>query len=144
DTGLDAMQRPLVSLPGNISSSNKLLTAGPGSLLLTLPIAGVYAPLSFSSARLSASVGMATTPTTNVSGTFRGHLASENLDPSLQSFETTGMASVGNLCGNVSAASLSMVPIPTMFVPPGATACEESYTAGNTLLDLIVGGCRLF
>ena len=48
----------------------------------------------------------------------------------------------GLLCGNISAASLATVPVPTALTT-GLTACENvTYSAtANHLLDVLVGGC---
>jgi hypothetical protein len=45
----------------------------------------------------------------------------------------------GQLCGNVTAGSLAAVPIPSALL----SNCSQ-YTATNTLLDVIVGGCTAF
>jgi hypothetical protein len=47
----------------------------------------------------------------------------------------------GEMCGNISAASLATIPVPTSL-ETGSFACNEGYTASNTMLDLIVGGCH--
>jgi len=76
-----------------------------------------------------------------------GHLASENLDPALTSYASSGQKTstgAGELCGNVSAASLALVPIPPSLVGNGLTACSQQYTVANTMLDLLVGGCTVF
>jgi hypothetical protein len=35
------------------------------------------------------------------------------------------------------------VPAPPALIQGGATACMEGYTAANSLLDVIVGGCKI-
>ena len=80
---------------------------------------------------------------TFVSGTDRGHLPIEHLDPSLQSFAATGASTLGSLGGNVSAQSLAQAPVPAALATGGATACTADYSSGtNSLLDVIVGGCK--
>jgi len=86
----------------------------------------------------------ATAPTASASGTTPGHLASENLDPALVSFATTGTASTNKMCGNITAESLARVPAPPVLVQGGAAPCTQGYTKDNSLLDMIVGGCDLF
>ena len=64
-----------------------------------------------------------------------GHLASENLEPTLESYESSGTST---FCGNVSAASLQGTTLPAVV----AQYCTD-YTTANSLLDLIVGGCSI-
>ena len=49
----------------------------------------------------------------------------------------------GLLCGNISAASLATVPIPTTLATGGSTACSQGYATTNSLLDVLVGGCTV-
>src|SRR5262249_19525731 len=48
----------------------------------------------------------------------------------------------GKLCGNISARSLSMVPVPDQLTT-GFFACAEGYAPANSMLDVIVGGCTV-
>ena len=138
---LDTSQKPLSELSGNIDS-NKVLTAGPGSFALNT-VLSTPVTMSISSATLTAPVGPSSTPMSHVNGTDRGHLAVEHLDPALQSFATTGVSSLGSFCGNVSAHSLAQAPIPAPLVGgTGATPCTAGYSNTNSLLDVIVGGCK--
>jgi cysteine-rich repeat protein len=141
---IDANRDPLEKLPGFISA--KTLTAGPGQLSIGINLAGAPATLKMSNARLTASVGAVSTPLTSA-GNPPGHLASENLDPALQSFASNGQPTemdAGRLCGNVGAASLDQVPVPADLIVGGMLACDQKYTAQNSLLDVIVGGCTVF
>lgn len=84
-------------------------------------------------------------PLTSTGGT-PGHLASEHLAPALVSFASTGERNdngAGKLCGNVTAASLDQVPVPLDLQMGGALACNQGYTASNSLLDVLVGGCTV-
>ena len=141
---IDANRDPLDKLMGFISA--KTLTAGPGKVSLGINFAGTPAALTMSNARLTASVGAVSTPLTST-GNPPGHLASENLDPALQSYASNGQPTemdAGKLCGNVSVASLDQVPVPGELIVGGMLACDQGYTAQNSLLDVIVGGCTVF
>ena len=141
---IDANRNPLEKLLGYIS--NNTLHAGPGRVSLNINFAGTPATLRMSNTRLEATIGPVSTPLTS-GGTTPGHLASENLDAALQSFESLAqpdLAGAGNLCGNVGTTSLAQVPIPPPLVMGGGMlACDQGYTAQNTLLDVLVGGCTV-
>lgn len=132
--------RPRSELAGNIAAGR--LAAGPGSVVLTLPLFGAAASLETKRVTLGIDLGASNAPTTS-SGGPPGHLASEHLDPALESFATAGETTRGSLCGDVVARSLSLVPIPSSLTGGGFTACSENYTVANTLLDLLVGGCTI-
>jgi cysteine-rich repeat protein len=133
---IDAMRNPTTSLAGSIAM--KVLNAGPSDITITINLAGVPARLDMLRATLRGNIGNATTPLAST-GSTPGHLASENLDPALQSFAAvTG----GELCGDVIAASLNAVPAPMALQGCGLFNCSQCYTASNTLLDVIVGGCN--
>ena len=135
---------PLSQLNGSIIGG--VLSAGPGSALLRLDIGGVQAAWSMSSLRLLVTGGSSSTPLLST-GVSPGHLASEHLDPSLQSFATAGQpvgTAGGSLCANISAESLQQTPLPVAFVGCGISNCTQCYTAANTLLDAVVGGCNTF
>ena len=109
---LDTSQRPLSQLSGSIAGN--MLMAEPGSSILSIDLA-TPVTMSVSSLKFTTPVGSSSTPMSYVSGTDRGHLASENLDSLLQSFESTGAGSpvMGSMCGNVSADSLAQSAVPT-------------------------------
>ncbi len=69
-------------------------------------------------------------------------MASEHLNPTLVSFAAAGAKTAtgsGRLCGNISAASLAAVPVPSMV-----TSLCGGYTTNNSMLDVMVGGCVVF
>jgi hypothetical protein len=129
---IDAGAIPKAQLTGSIVSN--ALAVGPGSMILN---AGPFGPLTLSNARIAATVGGVSTPLTSSNGFPPGHLPGELIDPGLQSFASM---SAGKLAGNIRAASLAAAPIPTTFVT-GPTSCSQGYSASNTWLDLLVGGC---
>jgi cysteine-rich repeat protein len=121
-----------------------VLNANPGSILL--PLFGEQ-PISLSSTKLRLHLGASSEPLAS-SGVAPGHLASEHLRPGLVSFASGGPQPPGNgdpgqLCANISAASLSALPIPAAYAIGGASSCKEDYSAARTFLDLLVGGCTV-
>ena len=130
---IDAARNPKTFLNGSITA--KLLDAT-GTLDLGISLAGGPTILHMSGAHLRSNIGGTTKPAISSGGT-PGHLVSENLDPALMSFATT---TNGELCGNISAASLATVPVPAALLS-GFGACSEGYTASNRLLDVLVNGC---
>lgn len=140
---LDAGGVPLAQLPGSISS--KVLNAGPGALSINLVLSGTPASLDMSNVNIVVTINGTSTPLTSA-GAPPGHLAAENLDPSLVSYHSAGQPNsngAGQLCGRVSAASLDQVAAPDALTS-GFTACSQGYTMSNSLLDVIVGGCNIF
>jgi hypothetical protein len=98
-------------------------------------LAGSPATLTMYDARLTATAGPADNPKIS-GGTTPGHLTSEHLNPALTSFKT---ASAGEMCGNISAASLNAVSMPTALQ---GTNCSNVFATGtHHLLDAIVQGC---
>jgi cysteine-rich repeat protein len=139
---IDADRNPLQVLSGNLAAHR--LDASGDTLTLNLVLVGQLAALTMKQVHLLAFTDAATAPTASASGTTPGHLASENLDPALVSFATTGTASANKMCGNITAESMARVPAPPVLVQGGLAPCTQGYTADNSLLDLIVGGCDLF
>jgi cysteine-rich repeat protein len=133
---IDAMRNPTTALTASITS--KVINAGPSDITITINLAGVPATLNMLRARLTGTVGNATTPLSSTGGT-PGHLASEHLNPALTSFATV---TAGQLCGDVTAASLAAVPAPSALVGCSFTTCSQCYTTSNTLLDIIMSGCN--
>lgn len=131
---IDANAVPKVQLTGSIASNQ--LTVGPGSMLFNDSLTG---PLALSSTRISAVTGAVSTPLTSSNGFPPGHLPSEMIPPSFQSFASM---SAGKLAGNISAFSLAAAPIPSGFAT-GPSACSEGYSTTNTWLDVLVGGCHV-
>jgi hypothetical protein len=133
---IDANRNPLSLTPATFSSA--VLTATNGSMVVTISLAGQASTMALSGVDIQAHVGKPSAPTESANGNTPGHLASEHLDPSLQSFATMNN---GLLCGNISAESLSKVPVPSAL-ETGATACNNvTYGAMNHLLDVLVVGC---
>jgi cysteine-rich repeat protein len=118
----------------------KVLKAS-GNLDLHVTIGGPpTADLHVSGATVQANIGAVSTPLTST-GAPPGHLASEHLSPTIQSF---GTMTNGLLCGNISAESLSKVSVPAVLLSGGMYACSSPvYTTANSLLDVLVGGCTI-
>jgi cysteine-rich repeat protein len=136
---IDAMRDPTTTLDASITS--KKLNAGPSDISITISLAGEPATLNLLRTILIGNIGAASKPLSS-SGSPPGHLATEHLDANLTSFATlTG----GKLCGDVTAGSLAAVAIPDDLVGCASifnlTACNQCFTASNTLLDVIVTGC---
>jgi hypothetical protein len=137
---------PLVQLPASITGA--VLTAGPGTVNLSNLFVSGSGVLSLANTTISAPIGASSVPTESGSGNPPGHLASENLNPAIQSFASMGTASSeGKLCGALTATSLAAIPIPSTLVS-GETACVNTtgshvYTSGNSMLDVLVGGCKV-
>jgi cysteine-rich repeat protein len=143
-TSLDAQGVPLAQLPGSIAA--KVLTAGPGEVSLAIVIGGSPGSLDMSDVMLQIDLGATSTPVTSA-GVPPGHVAAENLDPALVSYQTAGQHTAngaGLLCGKVSAASLAQIPAPADLVGGGLLSCWQGYTTQNSLLDVLVGGCTIF
>jgi cysteine-rich repeat protein len=137
-TSVDGARVPLSSLPAGITAH--LLTAGPGAVQVPL-FAG--SSVRMTSTQLSVTTGASSTPLASAVGDPPGHLASENLDPALQSYATCGTttsAGAGHICGDVVARSLASLPINPSLV----STCSEGYTVANSMLDVYVGGCKAF
>jgi cysteine-rich repeat protein len=134
---IDAMRNPMTTISAALVS--KELTGGPSDISISISLGGSPAVLNMLRARLRGNVGASSKPLTSTGGT-PGHLAAEHLDPALVSFATvTG----GKLCGDVTAKSLAAVPAPSALVGCGLLNCSKCYTASNTLLDIIIGGCSV-
>lgn len=136
---LGANGQALSVLPGSIGTS--VLTAGPGKIQFPLLS---EAPLAMSNALLRVRLGDASKPLAST-GAPPGHLASEHLSAELVSFERGGTPNeqAGELCGNLSAGSLANEAIPAAYAAGGDTPCLQSYSVGNTLLDVLIGGCTI-
>jgi cysteine-rich repeat protein len=126
-SAMDGNRVPTNQLAASVSA-HTLSVSGGG---FVVPLLG--GNLAFSNIKVEATTGATSTPTASA-GTPPGHLSSEHLDPTLTSYGT--MAN-GELCGEVSAQSLALVPAPSQF-----TSCSPAYTTNNSLLDVLVGGCN--
>ncbi len=134
---------PLSTLNGTYTSAT--LTAGPGLLGLRVNLSGSLADLQMWNTKIKVQVGAATTPTASTGGP-PGHVASENIQPMLKTFATGGVGGTGptgEMCGNMTAQSLSKVVTPPLLQVGMATSCVENYTTINSLLDVLVHGCTL-
>jgi cysteine-rich repeat protein len=126
------------------SLSAGVLNATPGRI--QLPLLSDL-PIDLSSVQVRLHLGASSAPLAS-SGVAPGHLASEHLRAELVSFANAGPPPPGNtdpgqLCGNLSAASLAAVPIPAAYATGGASPCSEGYSASRSFLDLLVGGCTV-
>jgi cysteine-rich repeat protein len=143
-SSIDSSRNPLSTLPGTYT--NKTLNAGPGRLTLSLVLSGSPAKLSLWNVNLKAAIGGSTALKTSTGAT-PGHLASEHDKAGLSVFGNAGVGAsgpAGEICGNVTAQSLSNVKVPTVIAQGGTYACSEGYSGtANSLLDVIVGGCRV-
>ena len=142
-TMIDPVARtPLTALTGTYA--NKTLTTTSGEITVKMNLSGSAARLDLWGARLQIVMGTATAPAMSSNGMPPGHLASEHIKPGLMSCQTAGVGSngpTGELCGNTRAASFAAVVCPAIIATGGEAACDEGYTAANSLLDVFVGGC---
>lgn len=129
-SSLNADLTPKVSMPA--TSTSGAVSAGPGTVAFSLALGGPAISVNLSNARTKAAVGASSAPA--------NHAASQHLDPALQTFATT---TGGQMCGNISAASLAAVPVPSQLTS-GSTSCSQGYDSTNSMLDVIVGGCTVF
>lgn len=142
---IDGTRTPIDKLPANIMGG--VLNAGPGPMSITVTLfAGQVLPtlLRLSSAKLQIGMGPSGVPLASAMGTPPGHLPAEHLDPALTSFSALGtMMSLGKLCSNMAAQSFAQAPVPSVLLPGGMFACQQSYTQSNSLLDVLVTGCSI-
>ena len=136
-SSLDGNRVPANLIPASISHTN-LVTTAPGSMVLTLPLGSGPVALKATSVKVKASVGGSSAPTESVRGVTPGHSIGEQLDPALVAFASMGN---GEICGNISTASLASAPVAQTLQTGGSASCDEGYGAGNNMLDVIVGGC---
>ncbi len=137
------------SILGNGALAARALTAGPGDMSLSGVLGGV---LRMRGSRIAATLNG--NPAPNVPAPPPAQLAA-----GLTVFQTLTASGTGQgLCGNITVESLSQVPISQSLSQGGANACgacagSHAYTycgAGqpvgpncNSLLDLLVGGCKV-
>jgi cysteine-rich repeat protein len=143
---INASRVPLAQLPGKIVTH--VLTAGPGSITLPINLGSGTANLQVNNTTIQSTLGAANAPTESATANPPGHLASENLNPAITSFETGGGtpgAPAGELCGDVTALSLSQIAVPAVLATGGSDACSQNFSANlatNSLLDVFVDGCN--
>jgi cysteine-rich repeat protein len=143
-TMVDTSRNPLTTLSGTFSG--KTLNAGPGRITIKVDLSGSPARLDLWSAKLRVAIGADSTPMVATGGMPPGHVASENLAPNLSTFETAGVGGsgpTGELCGNISAASLAGVVTPSTIAIGGSQACSENYGPTTSMLDVLVQGCTV-
>jgi cysteine-rich repeat protein len=128
---------PLDSISGTVTGG--AMSVGPGNITLPLDLGGGAASLSLSSVVAKGTLGAASAPTVATAAAPPGHLASEHDAPGLTTFASL---SGGEMCGNVSAASLAGLKVPPAL-QSGSTACSQGYGAANSMLDVFVGGCNV-
>jgi len=141
---IDAARNPIDLLPGSLFGN--VLNAGPGSMSIPINFfPSAPSLLRMASVKLQVIVGPSFAPGNSGGGT-PGHLPSEHLDPTLQSFGSLGQTAAnfsGKLCGDVLAKSLADTPAPSELHSAGQFGCAEGYTVANTLLDAFVSGCTV-
>lgn len=140
---LDADRNPIYSLFATFTGG--VLDAGPGNVIAPNFLSTSPPTISLSSVKIQLNVGASTAPLMSA-GMPPGHLASENIDPALMSFQTASQPDAvnsGKMCADISAASLALGAIPAELLPPSQTACSEGYSMNNSMLDLLVGGCKI-
>jgi hypothetical protein len=130
-TGIGPGGVPVQTLTGAITAG-ALAAAGTGLTMNPSPFGA--GTLDLSSVAMSAMVGSSSTPLVSHDNFPPGHLPSEKVPKTLTSFASM---SGGHLAGNISAASLASIPIPSFL-----TSCSEGYTSSNSLLDVLVLGCH--
>jgi cysteine-rich repeat protein len=118
-------------LPGSFAGG--VLAAGPGRVGMPISLGGGAGGFALIEAHLRFTATGLSAPTASPGGSPPGHTLSEHLLATLQSFQAAG---AGHLCGGIQARSLAAVHLPAQFL----TFCS-AYTAANTFLDLLVGGC---
>jgi cysteine-rich repeat protein len=140
---IDATRTARATLTGTYTGS---VLSATGRLNLITNVGGAVASLAVSGAKITMPIGAASVPTTAAAAAPPGHVASEHLLPTLQSFASGGGTAgspTGQLCGNIAATSLDTTAPPASLLPGGANACQENYSAANRLIDIIVGGCTV-
>jgi len=130
---IDASRVPVKKAPASITA--KALTAGPANFAISVNFVGVPVTMDMLNVKFKATVGASSTPLAST-GTTPGHLASEHLDPALQSFATM---TAGEMCGDTTAQSLANILVPSVLVGPNI--CSQNYTSSNTMLDVYISGC---
>lgn len=138
---IDSSGNPISSLSGAIAGA--LFTAGPGRARLDMIFAGVPASFQMSQLRLRATSGLSSSPLLTETYAPPGHHPTENLDPLLTSYASSGAEATGELCGNLGAGALAQTPIPESLVGSGFGRCQQGYTLSNTLLDVWIRGCSM-
>ena len=117
-----------------------MLSAGPGSVSLPISVGGSPGVLDMSDVLLQVDIGATSAPLSST-GVPPGHVAADNLDPALVSYDTAGQQTgtgAGTLCEKVSASSLAQIPAPADLIGSGLLSCWQGYTAHNSLLGVLI------
>jgi hypothetical protein len=130
---VDETGAPIHTLSGSFTAGT--FDAGPGAITLRGNLLGAASSLAMSSVRIRATSGSSSAPLESTIGFPPGHLPEEAIPDPLVSF---GSMTSGQLAGDISAGSLAATPMPAGMQ---GSACAQSYTAANTMLDMMVGGC---
>jgi cysteine-rich repeat protein len=134
---VDGALLPTSQIAASISAAN-LATTSPGHMDLVFVLGAGPVKLKGSGVRVKASIGPSTAPPISLLAETPGHLSSERLDPELRAFASM---TNGELCGNISAGSLSSTPVAAALLSGGSLACGEGYTSANSMLDVLFNGC---
>jgi len=144
-TTVDGSRLPKAQVSASITSGG-VFNAGPGTINFPNLFSSGPATLPLANATLSALMGPPSTPTASAFGLPPGHLPSEHLDPTLKSFASLAPDGKGRLCGAATGATLASIPVPSALLS-GTSAClavagSAVYTANNSMLDVLVTGCK--
>jgi hypothetical protein len=122
----------------NGALKTRALSAGPSTVTLALNLAGSVADLTMLNTSVEGTIGNATDQPTNLP-------ANMKIENPLAVFETlTANGANQGLCGDITVKSLASIAAPASLIKGGTTACTENYTAANSLLDILIGGCHVF
>jgi cysteine-rich repeat protein len=114
---------------------NHALTAGPNTVSLTISLSGTPADLTLNNASIAGTVGNATnTPAPPPAKIEAGLMVLETI---------TANGTNQGLCGDITVGSLKAIAVPAALIQGGSNACTENYTAANSLLDVLVVGCKV-
>jgi hypothetical protein len=131
---LDSNGIPKVRMSGSIAS-HALTASAPAIDMHPSPLGS--GDLHLSSVEMVATTGASSAPLESTNNLPPGHLPAEKIPKKLVSFASM---SSGQLRGNVAAVSLQATPVPAALI----SKCNEGYTTANSLLDVLVNGCKAF
>ena len=134
---VDSEKNPADQLLASIV--DRKLTAGPGSLNLHMSMAGTPVLLALKNTVVRGVTDGNAALTISDGGT-PGHVAEENVDPSLTSFT---LMHEGTICGDILSESLAHTPVPAALKAGGSAECNEGYTDAHSYLDVLVNGCSV-